>query len=733
MIPIKLTMENFISHMHSEIDFTQFNVALVVGASNNNTKIANGVGKTSIFDAIRFALYGKVRFSKKEKVIKRGKASCKVTFMFSTDNDIYKVERSMSKKTGLIDVNFYKRENREWIHEGYTCDTPTATTTKIESIIKMSHDTFVSCIYFRQNDISGFAGAKPSKRKEILKEVLQIGFWDELQETAKKYEKDLIDRRKVVIDRLESLENIEKQHEEIKNELAIIISKLNQAKDDIIKREISLKENDKKISKLEKILSKEENGLSRRDLEKKLNDISIKAEGVKSKRDAIKREVQKNNEEIVNAQNDCKFLDEKLLNLSKTVLAVEHPNRDKAESIFRALCNEVVPTPMVTPTDLKNKKDEYNKYNRNLDLLHSQYTELTSLKPGEECPICLAKISNPTDVAKRRETKQKFLQNQLTELEQKIAEINKSIQKEEDLLSEANNAIVEIERLELVIAKRLAVKSSATERNNQLREKFNILANEWNILKEERERVGSILNALVNVDSCQQELNDALERKDKLSENLLKLREEVVDFSVKQGHFEANLEEIERKMSEKQTLSTQKAHLTTDIEVYSEVSKAFGKDGIQAIVMENVTEDLRKYTNSILKCICSEPMSIDFVTQRQTGTGTWKEDFNILIMIGNDEMDFDDLSGGEQVRVSIALRLALSKLLMQRIGSNIKFLLLDEVDQTLDGQGVDVLADAISTLSREFKIMLISHNEAMKEKFEHVITVFKGSGGSVIR
>jgi len=588
MIPIKLIMENFISHMRSEIDFTQFNMALIIGASEGNVKIANGVGKTSIFDAIRFALYGKVRFSKKEKVIRYGRANCKVEFIFSLDGDVYKIERSMSRKTGLIDVAFYKRENDEWKQEGFTCDTPTATTLKIESLIGMSHDTFVNCIYFRQNDISGFAGAKPTKRKEILKEVLQIGFWDELQEVAKKYEKNLTDQRTIILDRLELLDDLETQYEDIESKLTSTKTELQNAKNRISELESSVKKNDEKVSKLEIILSKRENGPKKQDLKNKLKEISEKANEVKTKRDTIKREVQKNNEEISNAYNDCKFLDLQLLELAKNVLAVEHSGRGKAETIFRRLCNDAIPAVIFTNNDLVVKKRERDKSHRDLDFSKGQLNQLISLEPGKECPICLSKIDNPDDVMKRREIKQKFLQNQVIELEQKVAETEATIQREEGTFSKANEAVVEIERIELVIAKRMALVSSASEKNDTLREKFNALASEWKQLKEEKEKIISFINALADVDSCQDELNSALKRRDKLSLELNALREKVVNSSVQLGHLEANLEEIERKISEKQTLLTQKNQLTTEIDVYSEVSKAFGKDGIQAIIMENL-------------------------------------------------------------------------------------------------------------------------------------------------
>jgi len=70
---------------------------------------------------------------------------------------------------------------------------------------------------------------------------------------------------------------------------------------------------------------------------------------------------------------------------------------------------------------------------------------------------------------------------------------------------------------------------------------------------------------------------------------------------------------------------------------------------------------------------------------------------------------------------------------MRRVGANIKFLLFDEVDQALDRQGIDAFSESINNLAKEFKILVITHNEHMKETFEHAITVHMGPSGSTIK
>lgn len=61
---------------------------------------------------------------------------------------------------------------------------------------------------------------------------------------------------------------------------------------------------------------------------------------------------------------------------------------------------------------------------------------------------------------------------------------------------------------------------------------------------------------------------------------------------------------------------------------------------------------------------------------------------------------------------------------MQKIiGVDIKFLLLDEIDQSLDKASVDAFADIVKFFQKDFMILIITHNDRLKDKFAHAILV----------
>lgn len=729
MIPLSLRLENFMSHALSQLDFTQFDAALVIGAQNGNTDVSNGVGKTAIFDAMLWALFDKCRFRTKDRVIKRGSAACVVEFTFSLEGSVYRIVRKLSRRSGSGEVALHIQAGKEWLD--LSCDTATMTNRKILEVIRLTHDTFVNSAYFRQNDISRFASATPGQRKDILKEVLQIGIWDKYKDVAKGRAKKLAGQKEDLEDRIKSLGDLDGERNSNKQALAAAELRLKEIKDELVRTEQSLDEAREALLQAEADLARSDGG-EVKEMRGRLSQISSRSREILSRRDQIRDEVKANNDTMVKSDADRAGLERRLVDLAMSVAAVApHSAGDKAAGILsRAGADAGVVKVDVGAMANLGKVLETMRSARAKTVV--QLKQLMSLDPGEECPICLSEIKSHDAVLRKRSERQAALKEKSAQENLAIADLEGDLQELRGFVEEADKASVELDRTELMIAKVMEQFSSADKRNQRLQNELGLLAREWNDLKAEKQRLMSKMEAFGDTDGLRDAVNEAKTRAGLLQSECEKLRKQQMDLGVEYGNLRGRSENLTRRLSERSALAGRKSAIMGDLDVHNRLAKAFGKDGVQALIMENVTEDLRNYANTVLKRICTEPMTLDFVTQRRTESGNWVETFDIKISAGDTVADFDDLSGGEQVRISIALRLALSRLLMRRVGSNVKFLLLDEVDQALDRQGLHALASTINILSNEFKILVITHNDSMKDCFDHTITVQKGSAGSVL-
>ncbi len=94
MLPIRLIIENYQIHKKSEIDFTKFDSALIIGTKKNNDAKSNGVGKSTILDAIEYAMFGTHQKRILDNIIRKGETKAVVIFEFLKDGIHYKIQRT---------------------------------------------------------------------------------------------------------------------------------------------------------------------------------------------------------------------------------------------------------------------------------------------------------------------------------------------------------------------------------------------------------------------------------------------------------------------------------------------------------------------------------------------------------------------------------------------------------------------------------------------------------------
>ncbi|OGO38331.1 MAG: hypothetical protein A2W35_22010 [Chloroflexi bacterium RBG_16_57_11] len=184
-------------------------------------------------------------------------------------------------------------------------------------------------------------------------------------------------------------------------------------------------------------------------------------------------------------------------------------------------------------------------------------------------------------------------------------------------------------------------------------------------------------------------------------------------------------------------LEAQREQLAQQVSQYKQLERAFGKDGVPALLIEQALPEIESKANDTLARLSGGNMSVRFVTQAAYKDKTredLRETLDIQISDGSGTRDYEMFSGGEAFRVNFAIRLALSEVLAQRAGARLQTLVIDEGFGSQDTQGRQRLVEAINLVRDDFaKILVITHIDELKDAFPNRIEVEKTELGSIIR
>jgi exonuclease SbcC len=167
---------------------------------------------------------------------------------------------------------------------------------------------------------------------------------------------------------------------------------------------------------------------------------------------------------------------------------------------------------------------------------------------------------------------------------------------------------------------------------------------------------------------------------------------------------------------------------------YGKLAAAFGKKGVQALIIDNVLPEMQEEANRLLARMTDNGMQITLSTLRAARTGSSQiETLDISVSDDAGTRPYEMFSGGEGFRINFALRIALSRLLARRAGASLQTLILDEGFGTQDVKGRERLVEAIEAIKDEFRLILvISHIEELKDAFPTRIEILKTPDGSRI-
>ncbi|NJR50058.1 MAG: SMC family ATPase [Leptolyngbyaceae cyanobacterium CSU_1_3] len=216
------------SYRAATLDFRGLHTACVCGS--------NGAGKSSLLEAISWAIWGESRAAAEDDVIHIGTKEAQVDFIFTIHQQTYRVIRTRQRGQGVA-LEFQIAQGM--VHSDTSTSAASlsfrsltekgirATQQLILEHLKLDYETFVNSAYLRQGRADEFMLKRPGERKQILADLLKLQRYDELADQAKdksrrfKGQMELLERNLIAIqNQLQQRDAIAQERLELEQTLA---------------------------------------------------------------------------------------------------------------------------------------------------------------------------------------------------------------------------------------------------------------------------------------------------------------------------------------------------------------------------------------------------------------------------------------------------------------------------------------------------------------------------------
>lgn len=442
----------------------------------------NGSGKSTIFEAIFFALYGELKNKGAKELIRNSSASEKepvsVTLEFEFDSATYKVVREFRGKTLTANAKLYK--NDALISSGAK-----EVTNTIAKLVKMGKDAFIHTLFASQKELTSLSNLKPEDRKKMIRKLLGLEKIDAIEtmlvEKSRGLKREIDAFREVLLSREEiaAKEGAIKSHNETKFKINADLQALAKELDTLKLQEIEAKKEldllqktkehkTKLLSELELIKNSLESGkLQQTKLSSELAELELKQKElaalepakaefeelltklkeqqqlkeIQLKKDGLNKEQIQLREQYTKAKNDIAALELEVKEYE--TLQVKQKEMQEAVVKLQTSIKEY-------EAQIKAISSSLSGEQKLIDITKAQITQIQNIGKGSNCPTCTRplleeydkviaalshtiqsiqkeKIDKQTQELSKVESSKATLDKQKEELDKQLQEIHKQL------------------------------------------------------------------------------------------------------------------------------------------------------------------------------------------------------------------------------------------------------------------------------------------------------------------
>jgi exonuclease SbcC len=689
-----MTVKNFKSYGPEPqiLDLTKVDAVAIGGQ--------NGAGKSSLIEALTFALFGKatateIRELGDDALINDRASEAYVSVTFEKNGNQYTVERTVRRRGAG------KARLTSQILPNPIADVKDVNA-KVESLLGMDYDTFVSSTIVRQDEMDRLTAKRPAERKETLARIFGLQAYETMREKA--HEKSW----------------------EVKNEI-VGLDATKRALGEKIAQEGSVR---KKVQESEDNIKKLER--ERKVTEEKKKEVEAKLEEIReskaefdtkaSEKTALQEQLKMDEESEGNARGQIEQAENAVKELESLKPRLEQ--RTQLDEQLQKLTQEHERL-KVTVAELQQKAKGIEQKIKE----ESENCQKIKDYAVPECPIC----KRPLDEPHREQL--------LQEYDQKIRGLRTDRDEAAKNAEEASNTLKE--QVAPAIEKAQIALDELKELDRKIGE-TTAAANRLPALREEASRIGKLIterkNRIGELDGALQRLGPIVQTFTALDMERKTLEGELTGIQGNLGTWKANrdsakedLDEIKRTKFKHKELVEQigdKERIRTAYELLEK--EVFHKDGIPTALLMEIVPEIEQEASKILRDLSNGRMDINFRFGRKTKTGKVTEELVVEAVDQGRSHPVSRYSGGERMRINLALRLGVSEAITRRSGyrGRIETLVIDEGFGALDEEGRRATVEILQALRQRFKkILVISHIDDVRDAFETRLVVTRPAGG----
>lgn len=201
------------------------------------------------------------------------------------------------------------------------------------------------------------------------------------------------------------------------------------------------------------------------------------------------------------------------------------------------------------------------------------------------------------------------------------------------------------------------------------------------------------------------------------------------------GGLQQKVEQIAKLKQDIAALQDKQVEYAKETADYDTLKAAFSQSGVPHQIIRSIIPQLTATANTILGQMTGGKMGVEFRLERLQKNGKEKVSLDIYIEeYGKSILPYLSKSGGEKVKSSLSVILALAEIKSSSAGIQLGMLFIDE-PPFLDGDGIQAYCDALETIQSRYnniKIMAITHDPTMKARFPQNLDVVKTENGSKV-